>query len=129
MEEGQLKLERVNRDSVIMNHTHNEESEDGDLGLATVTAKPQLKQPSLYKVIMLNDDYTPMDFVIEILMQFFYMDMERASATMLAVHHQGYAVCGVYPKDIAETKAAQVVDHAREHQHPLMCQVEAAESE
>ena len=75
---------------------------------------------------MLNDDYTPMDFVVEVLETFFRMDREQATQVMLTVHTKGKAVCGLYPQDIAETKAAQVVDYAREHQHPLMCQVERA---
>ncbi len=88
--------------------------------------KPRLKRPPLYKVLMLNDDYTPMDFVVEVLENFFRMDREQATRVMLTVHTRGKAVCGVFPQDIAETKATQVVDYAREHQHPLMCQVEKA---
>ena len=96
-------------------------------GEATVEEeKPRLKRPPMYKVMMLNDDYTPMDFVVEVLETFFRMDREQATRVMLTVHTRGKAVCGVYPQDIAETKAAQVVDYAREHQHPLMCQVEKA---
>lgn len=94
--------------------------------LAVEASKPRLKRPSMYKVIMLNDDYTPMDFVVEVLETFFRMDREQATRVMLTVHTEGKAVCGVFPRDIAETKAAQVVDYAREHQHPLMCQVERA---
>ncbi|WP_216636207.1 ATP-dependent Clp protease adapter ClpS [Alloalcanivorax xenomutans] len=94
--------------------------------LAVEASKPRLKRPSMYKVIMLNDDYTPMDFVVEVLETFFRMDREQATRVMLTVHTEGKAVCGVFPRDIAETKAAQVVDYAREHQHPLMCQVEKA---
>ncbi len=93
---------------------------------AVEEAKPRLKRPPMYKVMMLNDDYTPMDFVVEVLETFFRMDREQATQVMLTVHTRGKAVCGVYPQDIAETKAAQVVDYAREHQHPLMCQVERA---
>ncbi|HEX5679166.1 MAG TPA: ATP-dependent Clp protease adapter ClpS [Alcanivorax sp.] len=96
-------------------------------GEATVEeAKPRLKRPPMFKVLMLNDDYTPMDFVIEVLETFFRMDREQATRVMLTVHTRGKAVCGVFPQDIAETKAAQVVDYARENQHPLMCQVEKA---
>ena len=94
--------------------------------LAVEEARPKLRQPSMYKVLMLNDDYTPMDFVVEVLETFFAMDREKATRIMLTVHTEGRAVCGVYPRDIAETKAAQVVDYARENQHPLMCQVEEA---
>lgn len=96
-------------------------------GEATVEEeKPRLKRPPMFKVMMLNDDYTPMDFVVEVLETFFRMDREQATRVMLTVHTRGKAVCGTYPQDIAETKAAQVVDYAREHQHPLMCQVEKA---
>ncbi|PKG03115.1 MULTISPECIES: ATP-dependent Clp protease adapter ClpS [Alcanivorax] len=94
--------------------------------LAVEEAKPKLKPPSMYKVLMLNDDYTPMDFVVEILEDFFNLDREQATRVMLTVHTEGKAVCGVYPQDIAETKATQVVEYARENQHPLMCQVEQA---
>ncbi len=93
---------------------------------AVEEAKPRLKRPPMFKVMMLNDDYTPMDFVVEVLETFFRMDREQATRVMLTVHTRGKAVCGVYPQDIAETKAALVVDYAREHQHPLMCQVERA---
>ncbi|MCK0152400.1 ATP-dependent Clp protease adapter ClpS [Alcanivorax sp. S6407] len=94
--------------------------------LAVEEAKPKLKPPSMYKVWMLNDDYTPMDFVVEVLEDFFNMGREQATRVMLAVHTEGKAVCGIYPQDIAETKATQVVEYARENQHPLMCQVDQA---
>ncbi|MBZ2187817.1 ATP-dependent Clp protease adapter ClpS [Alcanivorax sp. JB21] len=94
--------------------------------LAVEEAKPKLSPPPLYKVLMLNDDYTPMDFVVEVLETFFAMDREKATRVMLTVHTEGRAVCGLFTRDIAETKAAQVVDYARDNQHPLMCQVESA---
>ena len=94
--------------------------------VAVEEARPKLKPPAMYKVVMLNDDYTPMDFVVEVLESIFMLGREQATRIMLTVHTQGKAVCGVYPRDIAETKAAQVVDYARENQHPLMCQVEPA---
>ncbi|MCC6075568.1 ATP-dependent Clp protease adapter ClpS [Pseudomonas sp. GCM10022188] len=97
---------------------------DESSGLAVQEAKPALKAPSMYKVILLNDDYTPMDFVVEILEGFFAMDREKATQVMLAVHTQGKAVCGVYTRDIAETKAMQVNQYARECQHPLLCEIE-----
>ncbi|WP_091960945.1 ATP-dependent Clp protease adapter ClpS [Marinospirillum celere] len=100
--------------------------QDGE-GLATAESKPKLKKPPLYKVVMLNDDFTPMEFVVEVLIRFFHMDMEKASQIMLAVHTEGKATCGVFTRDVAETKAALVVDFARENQHPLMCNVEVAE--
>lgn len=111
----------------VKSHNGDGHEEHGDGGLATAEAKPALKQPPMYKVVMLNDDFTPMEFVVEVLIGFFNMDMEKASQVMLAVHMQGRAVCGIYSRDVAETKAAQVVDFARENQHPLMCNVEAVE--
>ncbi|GMM67227.1 ATP-dependent Clp protease adapter ClpS [Alteromonas sp. MTD1] len=86
--------------------------------------KPQ--PPPMYKVLLNNDDYTPMDFVIEVLMQFFNMDAEKANQLMLAVHYQGKAVCGIFTAEIAETKVMQVNQYARKHQHPLMCTMEQA---
>lgn len=96
---------------------------DGDL--AVEEAKPKLKPPPLYRVIIHNDDYTPMDFVVHVLELFFYMNREKATQIMLAVHTKGKAVCGVFSRDIAETKAAQVNQYAREQQHPLLCEIEA----
>jgi len=103
---------------------HQEMGDDGDTAVVEQTAKPQLKKPSFYQVIVLNDDYTPMDFVVEVLEDFFAMNIEQATQVMLTIHHQGQAVAGIYPKDIAETKAQQVIDFARHNQHPLMCRVE-----
>ena len=88
---------------------------------------PELKQPDLFRVVLLNDDYTPMEFVIDVLALFFNMDHETATRVMLAVHTKGKGICGVYPKDIAETKAAQVTQCARDHGHPLLCEVEPME--
>jgi len=82
--------------------------------------------PSMYKVILLNDDYTPMEFVVQILQKFFSKNLEQATQIMLKVHTEGSGVCGVYPHDIAETKVNQVLDFAREHQHPLQCTMEMA---
>ena len=89
--------------------------------------KVELKKPKLYKVILLNDDYTPMDFVVEVLMKFFGMNEEKATQVMLLVHTQGKAVCGVYTRDIAETKAAQVNQYSSECEHPLLCEIERAD--
>ncbi|MEH6470813.1 MAG: ATP-dependent Clp protease adapter ClpS [Halopseudomonas sp.] len=102
------------------------EEHDGEGGLATQIAKPALKPPSMYKVILLNDDYTPMDFVVDVLALFFTMDLEKATQVMLAIHTQGRAVCGIFPRDIAETKAAQVNQYSRDNQHPLLCEVDKA---
>lgn len=99
---------------------------DSDGNTALQEAKPQLKKPPLYKVILLNDDFTPMDFVVEILTDFFNMSEERATQVMLQVHTQGVGVCGTYTKDVAETKVHIVNDYSREHHHPLMCAMEEA---
>lgn len=109
---------------LILNQMSNEDRESGDTSVVLETAKPQLKEPSFYQVVVLNDDYTPMDFVVEVLEQFFALSIEQATQVMLTIHHQGQAVAGIYPKDIAETKAQQVIDFARHNQHPLLCRVE-----
>ena len=95
-------------------------------GLVVEEVKPRLKKPPLYKVVLLNDDYTPMEFVVEVLQTFFRMDRSRATQIMLHVHTRGKGVCGVFTFEIAETKAAQVNDYSREHQHPLLCTLEGA---
>ncbi|MGI9251054.1 MAG: ATP-dependent Clp protease adapter ClpS [Pseudohongiellaceae bacterium] len=97
---------------------------DHDVGLATTTEKPKLKRPPLYKVVLANDDYTPMEFVVDVLRIFFSMDVEKATQVMLKIHTEGKGVCGVYSKDVAETKAAQVNDYSREYEQPLLCNVE-----
>jgi len=99
---------------------------EGDGALLLETSKPQLKRPSMYKVILLNDDYTPMEFVVHILEMFFGMDREKATRVMLSVHTQGKGLCGTYTREIAETKVAQVNDYSRENQHPLLCDMEEA---
>ncbi|MCQ1058247.1 ATP-dependent Clp protease adapter ClpS [Photobacterium sp. DNB23_23_1] len=86
----------------------------------------QAKPPSMYKVILNNDDYTPMDFVIEVLQKFFSMDLEKSTQLMLTVHYEGKAVCGTFTAEVAETKVAQVMMYAREHEHPLLCTKEKA---
>jgi ATP-dependent Clp protease adaptor protein ClpS len=95
------------------------------IGIATKTrAKP--KKPSQFKVLMLNDDYTPMEFVVLVLKRFFHMDLEQATRVMLHVHQRGVGVCGIFPYEIAETKVNQVMDFARQNQHPLQCTLEKA---
>ena len=101
------------------------ETEKGT-GLATKEAEPRVKKPQLYKVVMLNDDYTPMEFVVIVLEKFFGMNRTAATRVMLEVHTRGKGVCGVYTHDVAETKVAQVNDFARENQHPLLCTLEPA---
>jgi ATP-dependent Clp protease adaptor protein ClpS len=89
-------------------------------------AKPKLKRPPLYQVVLLNDDYTPMEFVVHVLEVFFSMDRVLATRVMLQVHTQGKGICGTYSREIAETKVAQVNNYARENQHPLLCTMEKA---
>lgn len=98
---------------------------DGDVAVAL--SRPELKRPAMYQVVLLNDDYTPMEFVVEILETFFHMGREKATQVMLAVHTHGKGVCGVYTRDIAETKAAQVNQYSRESQHPLLAEIEATD--
>ncbi|MDX1489958.1 MAG: ATP-dependent Clp protease adapter ClpS [Pseudohongiellaceae bacterium] len=98
--------------------------DDRDDGLATSIAPPKLARPPMYKVVLFNDDYTPMDFVVDVLCTFFSMNVEKATQIMLKVHTEGKAVCGVYSRDVAETKAQQVNDYSKECEHPLLCNVE-----
>ncbi len=95
-----------------------------DGGTAVQEVKPKLKQPPLFRVILLNDDFTPMDFVVEVLMRFFSMSEEKATQVMLHVHTRGVGVCGVFSRDVAETKVEQVNEYSRRHQHPLLCTME-----
>jgi ATP-dependent Clp protease adaptor protein ClpS len=96
---------------------------DGQTGVITRTA-PKTKKPSLYKVLLLNDDYTPMEFVVHVLERFFNKGREEATRIMLHVHQKGIGICGVYTFEVAETKVTQVMDFARQHQHPLQCTME-----
>ena len=101
--------------------------DDGDVrvGIATKT-KTKTKKPALYKVLLMNDDYTPMEFVVAVLQRFFKMGMEDATRVMLHVHQKGVGVCGIFTYEVAETKVTQVMDFAKEHQHPLQCTMEKA---
>nr|VFJ77994.1 MAG: ATP-dependent Clp protease adaptor protein ClpS [Candidatus Kentron sp. FW] len=93
-------------------------------GLAVEEARPKLKPPSLYMVLLLNDDYTPMEFVVHVLEAFFGMPRPKATRVMLQVHTQGKGICGTFSREVAETKVAQVTEYARKHQHPLLCVME-----
>jgi len=101
------------------------DSEDGEgrTGLVTKT-RPKTKKPSLYRVLLLNDDYTPMEFVVHVLEKHFGKSREDATRIMLMVHHKGSGICGVYTYEVAETKVTQVIDFARQHGHPLQCTME-----
>ena len=88
------------------------------------TKKAKVKSPPMFKVLLLNDDYTPMDFVVEVLQKFFSLGRDKAIQIMFKVHREGTGVCGVFPRDVAATKVEQVTGYARQHQHPLRCQME-----
>ncbi len=109
---------------MTVNPANPDHFEQHDDDVATAPAQPVLQPPPMYRVLMLNDDYTPMEFVVEVLESFFAMSREQSTQVMLAVHNQGYAVCGVFTRDIAETKAHQVSEYARECHHPLLCEIE-----
>ena len=106
-----------------------EQRDDFDSGVALREQKPALKRPSMYKVVLLNDDYTPMEFVVEILQSFFALDRESATRVMLMVHTEGKGVCGVFTRDIAETKAAQVNAYSQQSEHPLLCEIEPSDDD
>lgn len=102
-----------------------DDDRDNSVGVATRT-RTRTKQPTPYRVLMLNDDYTPMEFVVLCLQRFFRMNMEEATRVMLHVHQKGVGVCGVFSYEVAETKVAQVIEFARQNQHPLQCTLEKA---
>nr|VFK17248.1 MAG: ATP-dependent Clp protease adaptor protein ClpS [Candidatus Kentron sp. LPFa]VFK68533.1 MAG: ATP-dependent Clp protease adaptor protein ClpS [Candidatus Kentron sp. UNK]VFK72993.1 MAG: ATP-dependent Clp protease adaptor protein ClpS [Candidatus Kentron sp. UNK] len=97
---------------------------EDDGGLAVEEAKPKLKQPPLYMVLLLNDDYTPMAFVVHVLEALFDMPHPKATRVMLQVHTEGRGICGTFSREVAETKVAQVTEYARKYQHPLLCIME-----
>ncbi len=103
---------------------YDQEDQD-DLDLVAAKERPVLKKPPRYRVVLLNDDYTPMEFVVGILQKFFSMDFEKAVQVMLLVHTSGSAVCGVYTRDIAQTKSDAVNEYAQQHEHPLLSKIEA----
>ncbi|MDJ0711933.1 MAG: ATP-dependent Clp protease adapter ClpS [Woeseiaceae bacterium] len=103
---------------------HEHRDDQGSYDLAVEEARPKVKQPPLYRVVLINDDYTPMEFVVDILESIFGMERTRATQVMLEVHTKGKGVCGVFNFEIAETKVAQVMSVAKQHQHPLLCTME-----
>ena len=111
----------------ITNSDDDDDKQGGGQGPGTgtvVKVRPKTQKPSMYRMLLLNDDYTPMEFVVHVLERFFNKSREAATEIMLHVHHRGVGVCGVYTYEIAETKVSQVVDFARRHQHPLQCTME-----
>lgn len=99
---------------------------ENDHGLLVAPSKPELAPPPQYQVMLLNDDYTPMDFVVTVLQNFFSMDMDQATQVMLHVHTRGRGICGIYSREVAETKVALVNEFSRMNQHPLLCTMERA---
>lgn len=118
-----LQLPLVRRCEIYAAH----KSDDQGGSVVADAVKPTLKRPPMYRVLMLNDDYTPMDFVVEVLTVYFGMDSEKATRVMLTVHTEGKATCGIFSKDVAETKAMLVNQYARESQHPLLCEIDVVE--
>jgi len=125
---AKICLKLLNDKEFLMgsNDSSNNENYDEQGNVAVEEARPKTKKPPLYKVVLLNDDYTPMEFVVQVLETFFSLDRTKATQIMLQVHTEGKGVCGVFPRDIAETKAAQVEQCALENDHPLKCEVELA---
>jgi len=109
----------------MVNDPNDEDGGNNGVGIATRT-RTRTKKPTPYKVLLLNDDYTPMEFVVLVLQRFFRMSMEDATRVMLHVHQKGVGVCGVFSYEVAETKVTQVIDFARQNQHPLQCTLEKA---
>ena len=121
----EFDLKRLNINGVLIKN-HSDEDNDHESGLVVQESRPEVSEPKRYMVILVNDDFTPMEFVVEILRQFFNLDEETATRIMLNVHTKGKGVCGVFSKDIAETKVVMVNEFARENEHPLLCTMEQA---
>ena len=112
-----------------MSKKTNEYSTDDDVGVLVKEKPPALQKPRLYQVVLLNDDYTPMEFVVELIEKFFSKTRETATRIMLMIHNEGKGVCGIYTQDIAETKAAMVNKYSMQHQHPLLCEAQPCEED
>jgi len=124
-----VQMKILNLEISLSTLSNNGDEPDYEGNVAVQEQKPSLKKPPMYKVVLLNDDYTPMEFVVEILQTFFSMDRESATQVMLMVHTQGKGVCGVYSRDVAETKAEQVNEFSRQNEHPLLCEIEPSDDE
>ncbi len=121
----EFDLKRLNINGMLIKN-HSDEDNDHESGLVVQESRPEVSEPKRYMVILVNDDFTPMEFVVEVLRQFFNLDEETATRIMLNVHTKGKGVCGVFSKDIAETKVVMVNEFARENEHPLLCTMEQA---
>ena len=106
-----------------------QDQEDQGTSVAVATIEPKLKKPPLYRVVIFNDDYTPMEFVVYVLQTFFGIDRDKATQIMLAIHTHGKGVCGIFTKEVAETKSAQVNNFAKENEHPLISEIEPVDEE
>ena len=122
-------LTTTQRLAQLMTNQNDGDNWQDDSGMATQEAPPKLQKPRMFQVVLLNDDYTPMEFVVELIEQFFFKSRENATQIMLKIHSEGKGVCGVYTEDIAETKAALVNQYSQDNQHPLLCQAEPASSD
>ena len=116
-------------DKILTRLSSGKDRLDSEISTGTITVDPKLKKPPLYRVILLNDDYTPMEFVVYILQSFFNMNQEKATQVMLAVHQHGNGVCGIFTKEVAETKCSQVLNFAKENEHPLACDIEPVDED
>ena len=121
----EFDLKRLIKSSMLITN-HSDEDNDHDSGLVVQESRPEVSEPKRYMVILVNDDFTPMEFVVEVLRLFFNLDEETATRIMLNVHTKGMGVCGIFSKDIAETKVVMVNEFARENEHPLLCTMEQA---
>ena len=118
-------VEGTRRFPVTLSAEDGRDDDGDDTGTVIATkTRPKTKRPSMYRVLLLNDDYTPMEFVVHVLERFFQKNKEEATRVMLHVHHHGVGECGIYTYEVAETKVTQVMDFARKHQHPLQCVME-----
>ena len=111
------------------NKDSNQDEDQGNTSAVATLEKPKVKKPPLYRVILLNDDYTPMEFVVYVLQMFFGFEGDKAQQIMLAVHTHGKGVCGIFTKEVAETKSAQVINFAKENNHPLLSDIEQVEED
>ena len=117
-------IDKTRSKITVVSQEDQEDQEDKGTSVAVATVKPKLKKPPLYRVIIFNDDYTPMEFVVYVLQTFFGIDRDKATQIMLQVHTHGKGVCGIFTKEIAETRSAQVNNFARENEHPLISEIE-----
>ena len=125
--EGEDVGNHITVDHLVICSTEDDDwDHDYEGGLAVEAEKPKLKPPKQYKVFVINDDYTPMEFVVQVLIMFFSMDEAKATRVMMSVHTKGRGICGIYSHEIAETKVDQVNEYSRMNQHPLMCSMEEA---